>query len=151
MDDTGPKGYSTDPVVRAGQLRAEGRFGGPQPGSGRPRVPRASEIAAQAAVEHAEEIIAALRAGTTTGSPEARARSAARWLAAAQRFEDHELRERRDEREADAFDLMTSEQILDAGTDIFVRLLREGKIDMEKLRALAQPEDVPDAVVVPDD
>lgn len=40
----------------AQRLHAEGRFGGPQPGSGRPRKPRASQIIAEEVAKKAEEL-----------------------------------------------------------------------------------------------
>lgn len=56
------------------------KFGGRQPGAGRPRKPRVSEIVAAAAVEHADEIVAALLAGVTDASnPDRRSRAADRW------------------------------------------------------------------------
>jgi hypothetical protein len=60
---TARKRYSSDPKVRARELVAEGKIGGPRAGSGpkpkRTTEPqRASSVVAQAAKDHAEQIAA---------------------------------------------------------------------------------------------
>lgn len=56
------KKYSSDPKTRARELVAEGKFGGRQPGAGRPRKPdsqkrkRASTVVAETARENADKI-----------------------------------------------------------------------------------------------
>ena len=75
--------YSSDPRERARELVAAGKFGGAKYGrmGGRPRTPRASEIAAREAQEHAEEIVAAFRDALHPSQPiMVRIRAAVAWL-----------------------------------------------------------------------
>jgi hypothetical protein len=75
--------YSPDRRERARQLVAEGRFGGSKHGKlgGRPRVPRASELAAEEAVRHADEIVHAFRDALDPSQPAlTRVKAAAAWL-----------------------------------------------------------------------
>jgi hypothetical protein len=75
--------YSSDPSQRARELVAAGKFGGAKYGrmGGRPRTPRASEIAAREAHEHAEEIVAAFRDALHPSQPiMVRIRAAVAWL-----------------------------------------------------------------------
>lgn len=90
--------------VRAKKMHAEGKIGGKEFGrlGGRPRVKRASEAVSEAAEKHSAEIVAALRAGVRQGSPEARSRSATRWLEAAQREDALQLRKAESEQKQQA-------------------------------------------------
>jgi hypothetical protein len=75
--------YSSDPRERARELVAAGKFGGAKYGrmGGRPRTPRASEIAAREAQEHAEEIVAAFRDALHPSQPiQIRLKAAVEWL-----------------------------------------------------------------------
>jgi hypothetical protein len=75
--------YPSDPSQRARELVAAGKFGGAKYGrmGGRPRTPRASEIAAREAQEHAEEIVAAFRDALHPSQPiQVRLRAAVEWL-----------------------------------------------------------------------
>jgi hypothetical protein len=75
--------YSSDPSQRARELVAAGKFGGAKYGrmGGRPRTPRASEIAAREAQEHAEEIVAAFRDALHPSQPiKVRLKAAVEWL-----------------------------------------------------------------------
>lgn len=74
------------------------RFGGPQPGSGRPRTKRAAELVAEAAQQNANLIIRAFRDALQQESPIAvRVQAARQWLdvenreAELQLKEEHEL------------------------------------------------------------
>jgi hypothetical protein len=149
-DTTGPLGYPSDAAERARILHAEGRFGGPQPGSGRPRVPRASQLAAEAAAEHWAKIEAALLHGVENGPPEQRARAAARWVTLTQREDAHELRERADARVEDVFDRMTVDEVHARAADLLLESVRSGAVDVAQLLALAPAEPVADAVVIDD-
>jgi hypothetical protein len=75
--------YSSNPSQRARELVAAGKLGGAKYGrmGGRPRTPRASEIAAREAQEHAEEIVAAFRDALHPSQPiMVRIRAAVAWL-----------------------------------------------------------------------
>jgi hypothetical protein len=75
--------YPSDPSQRARDLVAAGKFGGAKYGrmGGRPRTPRASEIAAREAQEHAEEIVAAFRDALHPSQPiQVRLKAAVEWL-----------------------------------------------------------------------
>jgi hypothetical protein len=75
--------YSSDPRERARELVAAGKLGGAKYGrmGGRPRTPRATEIAAREAQEHAEEIVAAFRDALHPSQPiVVRLKAAVEWL-----------------------------------------------------------------------
>jgi hypothetical protein len=75
--------YSSDPSQRARELVAAGKLGGAKYGrlGGRPRTPRASEIAAEKAMEHAGEIVAAFRDALHPSQPiQVRLKAAVEWL-----------------------------------------------------------------------
>ena len=75
--------YPSDPSQRARELVAAGKFGGAKYGrmGGRPRTPRASEIAAREAQEHAEEIVQAFRDALHPSQPiQVRLKAAVEWL-----------------------------------------------------------------------
>jgi len=56
------------------------KFGGPQPGSGRPRVKRASTRAAEAAAENAQQIIDAFKRGVNSADERTALMAAEKWL-----------------------------------------------------------------------
>lgn len=96
--------YSSDPTERARQLVAEGRFGGRQPGAGRPRKPRVGTILAERAAAEADTIWNALMSAMTEGTPRQRAEAAERLLRIVAREHELQQRESRDEAAA-AIDL----------------------------------------------
>lgn len=75
--------YPADRRQRALELAREGKFGGAKYGKlgGRPRVPRAGEIAAREACVHAEKIVEVFLDGIHPDQPiEVRLRAAIEWL-----------------------------------------------------------------------
>jgi hypothetical protein len=62
------KRYPSDPRLCAHVLVAEGKIGVPRPGAGRPRVPRASEVAAQEIQRHGKLIARAIIDGLRSPS-----------------------------------------------------------------------------------
>jgi hypothetical protein len=75
--------YPADASARARQLVAEGKIGGAHYGrmGGRPRKPRAGELAAAQAGEHAEEIVRAFRDALDPSQPiGVRLKAASAWL-----------------------------------------------------------------------
>jgi hypothetical protein len=80
----------------ARRLHAEGRFGGPQPGSGRPRKARAAQIVAEAAkeTENAKLMIASLKDALQPGQPPTvRVQAAKTWLEIEQKEDALQLKE----------------------------------------------------------
>lgn len=140
-------GYPADRSERARQLVAEGKIGGPRAGSGRPRRIRPSELAAEAAVEHWSKIERALVNGIENGTPEQRSRAAERWVRLGLGEGALEQRERAADRLDDAIHHMTVDEVIAEGTEIFLRLLQSGRVNIDQLRAQIEPEPV-DAVVV---
>lgn len=101
-------------------------FGGPQPGSGRPRKPRATAIVAEAAADHAAELIAALRSAIAEGQPpKERAAAAGKWLAVASR--EAEL-ERREAAGGDSFGTMARPELIVKLAERLARLQRAGRL-----------------------
>lgn len=82
----------------AKRLHAEGKFGGPQPGSGRPRKPRASEVVAEKAREHGELIantyLEVLQ--STQVSAQVKLQASRDWLGVEHQEVDLERKEERD-------------------------------------------------------
>lgn len=80
----------------AKQLHQKGKFGGKQPGSGRPRKKRASEIVAEQARAEADEIIQVFRDSIRSDNPASvRLNAAKEWLKIEQSEADLQLREER--------------------------------------------------------
>lgn len=80
----------------ARELHAQGKFGGRQPGSGRPKKKRASEIVAEQARVEAENIIEVFRDSIRSDNPASVRLNAAReWLKIEQAEADLQLREER--------------------------------------------------------
>lgn len=80
----------------ARELHAKGKFGGRQPGSGRPKKKRASEIVAEQARVEAENIIEVFRDSIRSDNPASVRLNAAReWLKIEQAEADLQLREER--------------------------------------------------------
>jgi hypothetical protein len=70
----------------ARRLHAEGKFGGPQPGSGRPRKRRAAEIVAEEAAAEAQAIVKVFKDAIDPGAPlHLRLQGARDWLTLEQR------------------------------------------------------------------
>jgi hypothetical protein len=75
------------------EVRRELGFGGPQVGSGRPRVATVTEILNEQARVHADELVAAFRAGLAPEQPAAlRVKTAQTWLRASHNQQVLELR-----------------------------------------------------------
>lgn len=80
----------------ARELHSQGKFGGRQPGSGRPKKKRASEIVAEQARVEAENIIEVFRDSIRSDNPASVRLNAAReWLKIEQSEADLQLREER--------------------------------------------------------
>jgi hypothetical protein len=135
----GPNGYPSDPSERARQLVEEGRIGGPRPGAGRPRKPRATELIAQAAIEHADELIAALVAGIAPDQPaDERSRAADRWGRLILQEGALQQRERAEDR-ADAYSAMTDDEVRREFASVVVAALRSGEVDAAAVLAELPP------------
>lgn len=80
---------------RAKRLVKEGKFGGPQPGAGRPRKKRASEIVAEKARDRAGEIVEAFEDLIENGPPAVRLQAAKDWLLIEQKEAELALKEER--------------------------------------------------------
>jgi hypothetical protein len=132
---TEPAAYPSDRHERALQLVAEGKIGGPRPGSGRPRKVRPSELAAEAAREHWAAIEAALLVGVQEGSAEQRARAAQQWLRIGLGEGQLEQRERADDR-LDAYAMMTDEEVRERFAREVAAMLRSGDLDARVLAGL---------------
>ena len=101
--------YASDPRERAQQLVAEGRLGGAKYGrmGGRPRTPRASEIAAGKRQKHAEEIVPAFRMHCTRRS---RSRCGSRPLSSRLKIEQQGVAQ--EIRAMDDFSMATEEELV---------------------------------------
>ncbi len=102
--------YPSDPSQRARELVAAGKFGGAKYGrmGGRPRTPRASEIAAREAQEHAEEIVQAFRDALHPSQPiQVRLKAAVEWLKIEQQGDTQKIGAR------DDFSVATEEELVD--------------------------------------
>jgi hypothetical protein len=107
------------------EVKARYRVGGPQVGSGRPRAPRVGELVAAAAVEHADELIAALRAGLADSRQ--RVQATGTWLRIAHR--EAELVQRERERQDD-FDSLDRQQLLGIVSRAVARLHVSGRLEL---------------------
>jgi hypothetical protein len=108
------------------QLQAEGKMG-PEYGrlGGRPRKPRASEIVAEEAREHADEIVQALKDALAAGQPvSTRLQAAEKWLAAERK--EAELQTREPPR--DGIEDLSREQLIDLLAPVLARLQAAGRI-----------------------
>lgn len=107
-------------------LRAEIGLGGPQEGSGRPRKPRIGELVAAKAIEHSEEIVAALRAAIAEDQPaDKRASAAHRWLKVAH---SEALLQHREEQAADGLDALPAGQLRQMLAVTLARLEEQGRL-----------------------
>ncbi|UUY01734.1 hypothetical protein LRS13_13480 [Svornostia abyssi] len=142
--------YSSDPSERAKQLVREGKFGGAGRGQGRPRVKRASEIAAEAAAGHADEIVAALRAGLDPDeSAETRSRAADRWLRLVVQEGALAQRERSEDRaDADQYARLTADEVRHEFAQMLADAVRSGELPVGDVIELAAA--IPDADVIED-
>lgn len=109
---------------RAIQLHKEGRLGGSKYGKqgGRPRKVRASEIVAQAAQEHADEIVKAMRDGLRAKQPSIRLQAARQWLEVESKEHDLKVKEDR------ALEQLSTEELVEAVAERFARLAATGAI-----------------------
>lgn len=93
---------------RAKKLVAEGKIGGPRPGSGRPKKKRASEYVAEAARAHAKDIAEAfVDSIAPTAPPAIRLQAAKDWLLIEQKEAEIQIKEER------TFDDMTETELRD--------------------------------------
>jgi hypothetical protein len=92
---------------RANALVAEGKIGGPRPGSGRPRKKRASEIIAEQVEKRAQQISGALFDGLHKDQPQhIRHDAAAKLLAIEQKEHELTIEEERELRSASRAELI---------------------------------------------
>lgn len=100
------------------------RFGGPQPGSGRPRKKRAAEMVAEAAQDEAKEITKVFKDLIDAKSPPAIRLAAAReWLAVENKEAELQLKEERSLAE------MNHEELLDKVAGALAGLAENGHLD----------------------
>jgi hypothetical protein len=126
--------YSSDPSQRARELVAAGKLGGAKYGrmGGRPRTPRASEIAAREAQEHAEEIVAAFRDALHPSQPiQVRLKAAVDWLRIEQQGVEQEIGVR------DDLSVATDEELVSfiLGYLISARLIPSLEMTLEQERS----------------
>lgn len=109
---------------RALQLHKEGRLGGSKYGKqgGRPKKIRASEIVAQQAQEHADEIVKAMRDGLRAKQPSIRLQAARQWLEVESKEYDLKVKEDR------ALEQLSTEELVEAIAERFARLSDTGSI-----------------------
>ena len=124
------------------------RFGGPQPGSGRPKKPRPSELAAEAAHRHWDKLEEALLAGVEHGSGEARARAAERWLRLTVQDAAVELRARAEDRADDRFSAMTDDEVRREFASMLGEMVRTGELSPREVFGELAIGDVVDGVAV---
>jgi len=133
--------YPSDPRERALQLVAEGKIGGPRPGAGRPRVPRATELIAEAAIEHADEIVAALLAGIAPDQrADERSRAADRWARLIVQEGSLQQREHAEDR-ADTYTSMSDDEVRQAFAALVVDALRSGEVSAADVLELTAATD----------
>lgn len=104
--------YSPEEIQRrkdlAKKLVAEGRIGGPRPGSGRPPTKRrAAQAIAEAANNHTKEIIDAFKSGVDPSQPASvRVTTAEKWLGVERQESELRLKEDRQLEDMSADDLI---------------------------------------------
>jgi hypothetical protein len=117
----------------AQELHAAGRFGGPQPGSGRPRKKRASELVAEEAEKNAAKIVQVFKDGIGENVPiSSRLQAARDWLA----VEEREERMRIDEEKA--LEGMHRDQLIGVLADRLTKLFDAGVISSPVLEGHAE-------------
>lgn len=111
-------------------------FGGPQPGSGRPRLKTATETVAEKVAEKGQVIFDALMDGLAKDKPQYVRNDSARTLLTIEQKHLENVRE--EERELEA---MRRDELLDEVTELLVGLDRAGRLSLPVIegRALALP------------
>lgn len=126
---------------RAKKLVAEGKIGGPQPGAGRPRKKRASEIVAEKARDRANDIVAAFEELIEAGPPAVRLQAAKDWLLIEQKEAELAIKEER------AFEDLSEDQLKEL---IITRLAKiQAAKDVEKLEGSITVEPVGEETIEP--
>src|SRR5580765_6877984 len=105
---------------RAKELNAQGKFGGPQPGSGRPRKKRASELVAEEAEKHSTEIVAAFLRGVRDGDAKTAVMAAEKWLGVENKEATLQLQEQKQ------LDSMSREDLIVMLAEGFSKLKKHG-------------------------
>lgn len=134
------KKQSIDPELSAKRremaikLAKEGKFGGKQPGAGRPRKKRASEIVAEEASRQAADIVSAFKDALSDDNPaKVRLAAAKAWLTVEQ--DEHKLQ-------------MEEERYVDKlQTDQLITLIEE---KLQRITSAGIAEDVIEAEIVDD-
>jgi hypothetical protein len=117
------KHYPSDPKERARMLVAEGKIGGPRPGSGRPRKKRAAELIAEKAQRNAEKIWSAFEDALEPSKPDSIRLAAAKELVALENRESElQLKEER------AFEDTPKDELIAYLVDGFAQLQAGGFI-----------------------
>jgi hypothetical protein len=117
------------------------KFGGPQPGAGRPRKKRAAEIVADEARKEANKIIAALKDSLDPMNPASvRLQGAKQWLDIENKEAALQLQEDREDRELQKMD---QDELLERVGEAFVRLASAGALDNVLTNQLGIGEDEP--------
>lgn len=120
--------YSPDEIQRrkdlAAKLVAEGKIGGPRPGSGRPPTKRrAAQALAEAANNRTKELIAALESGIDPSQPASvRVNTAEKWINIERQESELKLKEDRQ------LDDMSADDLINLIASKFARV-RAGGID----------------------
>lgn len=105
----------------ARKLREEGKFGGAQRGSGRPKGKRASEIVAEGIREDATKILSALRVALKSNSPTVKLKAALAMLDIEAKETSLQLKE-----EKQAYENMSRDKLLELIGERFKQLEKEG-------------------------
>lgn len=121
--------YASDKRERAHQLIAEGRLGGAYGHlGGRPRVPRATELAARAATDHADALVSALASALAEDQPpEQRSQAAERWLRICAREATLQHREEV-EQPPDGLDDLGRDELLDILAPLLAEMTERGDL-----------------------
>lgn len=121
------RNYSPEEIARRSEnakaLNREGRFGGAQPGSGRPPTKRrAAQKVAEAAEKHSDEIIAAFREAVQPGNPASvRVQAAREWITVERQERELSLKEEK------SFEDMSAPELIAAIMAKFGRLEAGGQ------------------------
>lgn len=132
--------YSPEEIQRrkdlANELVKSGKFGGPQPGSGRPPTKRrAAQAIAEAANERTKELIAALASGIDPSQPASvRVNTAEKWVNIER--QESELRLKEDRQLED----MTADDLINLIASRFARV-KAGGLDFIEGEATEVPLD----------
>jgi hypothetical protein len=110
------------------------KFGGPQPGSGRPKTKRASTMVAEKAAQHADEIVKAFRRGVNSQDERTAVMAAERWVNLEQKEASIQMEEEKHIEDLDRGEL--------------VRMLAEGFAKLQSAGVHVMELPMADAVVV---